>query len=186
MNCMRIGHRKKRKQWIAGAFGVCAAVVADQLTKELAYRNLKLSGKGFVTLIPGVLELRYLENRGAAFGMLQNRLPLFILFAAAVSLAAIICYIRVPDSRRYLALRVCMAGLTAGAVGNLIDRIFRGYVIDFIYISLIHFPIFNVADICVSLSAGLLLVLMLFVYRDGELEIWTRSGSQDGKDEKKG
>ncbi len=168
---MRIGgHRKKRKQWIAGAFGVCAAVVADQLTKELAYRNLKL----------------YLENRGAAFGMLQNRLPLFILFAAAVSLAAIICYIRVPDSRRYLALRVCMAGLTAGAVGNLIDRIFRGYVIDFIYISLIHFPIFNVADICVSLSAGLLLILMLFVYRDGELEIWTRSGSQDGKDEKKG
>ena len=177
MNCMRIGgHRKKRKQWIAGAFGVCAAVVADQLTKELAYRNLKLSGKGF----------GYLENRGAAFGMLQNRLPLFILFAAAVSLAAIICYIRVPDSRRYLALRVCMAGLTAGAVGNLIDRIFRGYVIDFIYISLIHFPIFNVADICVSLSAGLLLILMLFVYRDGELEIWTRSGSQDGKDEKKG
>ena len=176
MNCKRIGgHRKKRKQWIAGAFGVCAAVVADQLTKELAYRNLKLSGKGFVTLIPGVLELRYLENRGAAFGMLQNRLPLFILFAAAVSLAAIICYIRVPDIRRYLALRVCMAGLTAGAVGNLIDRI---------YISLIHFPIFNVADICVSLSAGLLLILMLFVYRDGELEIWTRSGSQDGKDEK--
>ena len=107
---MRIGRREKRKQWIAGAFGVCAAVVADQLTKELAYRNLKLSGKGFATLIPGVLELRYLENRGAAFGMLQNRLPLFILFAAAVSLAAVICYIRVPDSRRYLALRVCMAG----------------------------------------------------------------------------
>ena len=75
---MRIGRREKRKQWIAGAFGVCAAVVADQLTKELAYRNLKLSGKGFATLIPGVLELRYLENRGAAFGMLQNRLPLFI------------------------------------------------------------------------------------------------------------
>ena len=170
---MRISRREKRKQWIAGAFGVCAAVVADQLTKELAYRNLKL------------FELRYLENRGAAFGMLQNRLPLFILFAAAVSLAAVICYIRVPDSRRYLALRVCMAGLTAGAVGNLIDRIFRGYVIDFIYISLIHFPIFNVADICVSLSAGLLLILMLFVYRDDELEIWAGGRTQDRSDEKK-
>ncbi len=130
---MRTGHRKESKQWIAGAFGVCAAVAADQLTKELAYRNLKLSGKGFVTLIPGVLELRYLENRGAAFGMLQNRLPLFILFAAGrrpagargvSSLAAVICYIRVPD-RRYLPLRVCMVGLTAGAVGNLIDRVLR-------------------------------------------------------------
>lgn len=181
---MRTGHRKERKQWIAGAFGVCAAVAADQLTKELAYKNLKLSGKGFVTLIPGVLELRYLENRGAAFGMLQNRLPLFILFAAVVSLAAVICYIRVPD-RRYLPLRVCMAGLTAGAVGNLIDRVLRGYVIDFIYISLIHFPIFNVADICVSLSAGLLMILMLFVYRDDEPGIWTSGGAQDGKEEKK-
>ena len=78
-----------------------------------------------------------------------------------------------------------MAGLTAGAVGNLIDRIFRGYVIDFIYISLIHFPIFNVADICVSLSAGLLLILMLFVYRDDELEIWTGGRTQDRSDEKK-
>ncbi len=78
-----------------------------------------------------------------------------------------------------------MAGLTAGAVGNLIDRIFRGYVIDFIYISLIHFPIFNVADICVSLSAGLLLILMLFVYRDDELEIWAGGRTQDRSDEKK-
>ncbi len=54
---MRIGRREKRKQWIAGAFGVCAAVVADQLTKELAYRNLKLSGKGFVRLLSAWLPL---------------------------------------------------------------------------------------------------------------------------------
>ena len=59
-------------------------------------------------------------------------------------------------------------------------------MIDFIYISLIHFPIFNVADICVSVSAGFLMILMLFVYRDDEPGIWTRGGAQDGKEEKKG
>ena len=139
-------------------------VFLDQYTKFLAVTYLR--PKGSVTLIPGVLELRYLENRGAAFGMLQNRQWVFVVFAIVCILACVWIGLRLAVSNRHTASRVCLAILAAGAAGNLIDRISRGFVIDFIYFSLIHFPVFNVADICVSLSTAALVILVLFFYRE--------------------
>lgn len=132
----------------------------DQMTKFLAVRFLK-EGKDLI-LIPGVFSLTYLENRGAAFGMLENQQWFFVLGAAVISCLAAYVVIRVPKEKKYGWLMVDMALVMAGAFGNLIDRVALGYVIDFLYISLIDFPVFNVADIYVTTGAILFFVLYLF------------------------
>lgn len=139
-------------------------VFLDQYTKYLAETFLK--PKGYVTVIPGVLELRYLENRGAAFGMLQNRQWIFVVFAICCVILCCWYVFRLAAEDRHLASAVCLSVLAAGASGNLIDRVARGSVIDFIYVLLIHFPVFNVADICVSVSTIVLVFLVLFYYKE--------------------
>ena len=155
-------HKRTFSRVLTGLLLMSAVVAADQLTKYLAWKNLKLSGRSSISLIPGVLELRYLENRGAAFGMLQNRAPLFVIFALAVICFTGYYYMKSPEGRHYRLFRGCMVFLAAGAAGNLVDRLFRGYVIDFIYFVLIDFPVFNVADICVSLSVVIFVIDLLF------------------------
>ena len=145
-------------------------VFLDQYTKYLAFTYLR--PKGAVVLIQGVLELRYLENRGAAFGILQNRQWVFVVFALVCIILCAWIGFKLAVSDRHTASRVCLAVLAAGAAGNLIDRVSRGYVVDFIYFSLIRFPVFNLADVCVTLSTIALVILVLFFYR----------GEEDGKD----
>ena len=120
-------------------------VLFDQFTKHLAVLHLK--DQAPVSLIPGALELRYLENRGAAFGILQNQKIFFVLMTSLILLACIYALWRMPAARKYTMLHILGAILMAGALGNFLDRIRLDYVVDFIYISLIDFPIFNVADI---------------------------------------
>lgn len=141
-------------------------IFLDQYTKYLAVRFLK--PRGYVTLIKGVLELRYLENRGAAFGILQNRQWVFIVFAIACIIVCVWYGFKLALSGSHTAMRVCLAFLAAGAAGNLIDRVARGFVVDYIYVSLINFPIFNLADTYVSLSTVALIILVLFFYKDDE------------------
>lgn len=139
-------------------------VFLDQYTKYLAVVYLK--PRHFVTLIPNVLELRYLENRGAAFGIWQNRQWVFIVFACVCVIACAWIGMRLYVAGRHTLSRVFLAMLAAGAAGNLIDRVSRGFVVDFIYVSLIRFPIFNLADVCVSAGTIALVVLSVFVYKD--------------------
>ena len=156
--------KSKNMRFLTAALMWAILVFLDQYTKYLAAVFLKPVGA--VTLIPNTLQLRYLENRGAAFGILQNRQWLFIIFAfACIIVCAVLCF-RLAAMDRHAASRVCLAALAAGAAGNLIDRISHGYVIDFIYVSLIHFPIFNLADVYVSLSTIALVLLVLFYYKD--------------------
>ncbi len=159
---------KKKHMRFPAAFLIWVILVfLDQYTKYLAMTYLR--PKGAVVLIPGVLELRYLENRGAAFGILQNRQWVFIVFAIACVIFCAWLSFRLAVSNRHTASRICLAVLAAGAAGNLIDRAARGYVIDFIYFSLIHFPVFNLADICVSLSTIALVILVLFFYKEDDI-----------------
>jgi len=140
----------------------------DQLTKILVVENLK-DREPFI-LIKGVFELQYLENRGAAFGILENQ-KIFFIISGVIILAGIgYVYTRIPDSRKYMPLRIVSILMAAGAVGNMIDRIRNSYVIDFLYFKLIDFPIFNVADCYVTIAAGLLMVLFLFIYKESDLD----------------
>ena len=83
---------------------------------------------------------------------------------------AIWIYGKLPNAQRYLPLRICIIGICAGAIGNMIDRIYLGYVVDFFYFNLIDFPIFNVADIYVTVSTIVLVILILFYYQEDEFE----------------
>ena len=149
---------------IFALIGFAAALFFDQLTKYIAVLNLK-DQSPFV-LIDGVFELRYLENRGAAFGMMQDMRVVLAAGALLVCGAVIYLYLRMPENRRYLPLRICAVLLCAGAVGNMIDRVRLGYVIDFFYFRLIDFPIFNVADCYVVAACIVFALLVLFYYRE--------------------
>lgn len=153
-----------------GAFAalMVLAVALDQWTKKLAFTHLRVNGP--IVILDGVFELLYSENRGAAFGILQGKHTFFFLVAAAVLIVVLLFLAKLPASKRYLPLFGCMVLLSSGAVGNMIDRAARGYVVDFLYFSLIDFPIFNVADCYVVVAAALLVLLTGFYYKEDELE----------------
>jgi signal peptidase II len=151
-----------------GKAGIAAAVLLclDQYTKYLAVLYLK--GKPAIEIITGILELRYLENAGAAFGSMQG-MQKVLLCVTILALAAILyVYRKIPDKRRYFPLRMIAVLLFSGAVGNMIDRLMQRYVVDFIYVKWIDFPIFNVADCYVTIAAVLLIIFVLFVYQEEE------------------
>lgn len=152
--------------WLAALAGAAAALILDQFTKYLAVLHLKSDGP--LSLIDGVFELRYLENRGAAFGMLQDRQYVFVAGALIVCALVAVLYGRMPRTGRYVPLRVCAVLLCAGAVGNMIDRVRLNYVIDFLYFRLIDFPIFNVADCYVVAACIAFAILILFYYREDD------------------
>lgn len=132
----------------------------DQFTKRLAVAHLK--GQQPIVLIPDVLELRYLENRGAAFGVLQNQKVFFVFMTCLVLAFLAYALWRMPDQKKYRTLHVMGGILAAGALGNFLDRLRLDYVVDFIYISLIDFPIFNVADMYVSFICVLGLIIVFW------------------------
>jgi signal peptidase II len=93
----------------------------------------------------------------------------FIVLTVLVLVIITIIYRKIPWNRRFLPLNLVLIGFFAGAVGNLIDRIWHNYVVDFFYFKLINFPVFNVADIYVTLAAVFLIVEILFYYKDEDL-----------------
>lgn len=143
-------------------------IIADQVTKKLAVVNLK--NQSGISIIPDVLELNYLENKGMAFGMLQGKQILFLILSIAFCIFLFYLLIRIPKTPYYRPLMVIGAFLAAGALGNFIDRLSHGYVIDFIYFSLIDFPVFNLADIFVVCGGIALVLVVLFRYKDEDFE----------------
>lgn len=164
-------------------------IILDQITKYLAEVNLK--DQPSFSLIDGVFELKYLENQSAAFSLdlvsilqrifhfsyfednpsafLMCKMIFFVIITLLVLILIAIIYRRIPWNRHYMFVNFILIGFFCGAFGNLIDRIVHNYVIDFFYFSLINFPIFNVADIYVTCSAILLVVLILFLYKEQDL-----------------
>ena len=134
-------------------------LVLDQGTKIWAESALRVKP---LALIPGALELTYLENRGAVWGLMQGWRAVFLV-ATFIFLGAIVWF-WVKKRKDMTALtRVILALLFSGAVGNLIDRLFFGYVRDMIYFRLINFPVFNVADSAITVAAALLVIETFFV-----------------------
>lgn len=156
-------------KYIKAIISAAILVFIDQFTKYLAVIWLKGSPQGKI-LIPGVFRLLYLENNGSAFGLMQGRRTFFIIFTIAVLIALAIVYAKLPETRRMGHLRRILVVIFAGAVGNFIDRLLHGYVVDFFYFELIDFPIFNVADIYVTVSAILMVLLILFYYKDADFK----------------
>ena len=156
-----------RTKLLPGVLFIVLLIILDQITKIVAVHFL--GGGQKVILIPGVLEFTLIHNSGAAFGILQNAMLFFFIITAAALVMIFFILSRTPSARRYLPMRLCLYFIAAGAVGNLIDRAVFSYVRDFIYFSLINFPVFNVADIYVTLSVIFMLILILFKYKDEDL-----------------
>ena len=131
---------------------------ADIATKILA--KTYLSGAPSVPLIEDVFHLTYVENRGAAFGILQDGRIFFIIIA--VVMAAVVVVLLRRYKNRTPMLNLGISFLCAGALGNTIDRVMQGFVVDFFDFRLINFPVFNIADIFVCFGAGLLAMFFVF------------------------
>lgn len=150
--------------WSAIAF--CSLLLADQYTKRLAVLHLK--GRPPFVLLDRVLEFSYLENTGAAFSSFSGMQTFLIALTTLVIIVLVWRYFTLPAVGRLLWVRLCLLFIISGAVGNLIDRVLRRYVVDFIYFVPINFPKFNVADIYITVGVLVLAALMLFYYSDEE------------------
>lgn len=150
-------------------FLVLSALLAgvDQLTKRWALSAL--GDHEPVVLIDGILWFLRIENTGAAFGIMKGQMTVFYLITAVVTAGIVAVILRMPPEKKYFPLFLCLCFLWAGALGNLIDRTFRKSVVDFIYFVPIDFPVFNVADIFVTCSTAVLMILLLTRYSDEEL-----------------
>ncbi len=165
-------------KYIGYVLFISILTIIDQVTKLIAVDKLKDSDSFIIW--DGVFELSYVENRGAAFGMQEGKITMFIIITAILvpvlmfGIYKIDKLIKVKgdtiNRRGFLLLQTDLALLIAGAIGNLIDRIVNGYVVDFLYFKLIDFPVFNVADCYVTIATIALILIGFFMLSEKELD----------------
>lgn len=140
-------------------FMISIIVIIDQILKLVILNTVGLSGKS-ATIIPHILQITYVENTGAAFGFFSARIILI-----GLDILIIYAILKIILNKKYKLEENIKLGLSlilAGGIGNLIDRIFRGYVIDYIDISnLFNFAVFNIADICIVIGVLLVFIMIL-------------------------
>ena len=144
---------------------VAFLVAVDQIIKLLVIKHLEPIGS--LPLVDGVVQLNYAENTGAAFGSFSAHTDLLSIFTFVV---IIIGFLYLFIKKRKVDVEyVCIALIIAGGIGNLIDRVFRGFVVDYIEPLFIEFAIFNFADILVTCSSIVLVIWLLYeIYREGK------------------
>ncbi|NCC15488.1 MAG: signal peptidase II [Clostridia bacterium] len=152
--------------WLIPAIAAVILIGLDQATKYLALVNLKPIGS--MVLANGFLDLTFVENRGVAFGMFSGQRWFILLLTGVITVVLLYYFAKLPKTNEYKFVRMSMVLIFAGAIGNMIDRIFRGYVVDFFEFAFIDFPVFNVADIYVVIGVFVLAFLILFVIKDPE------------------
>ncbi len=182
---------KTKKEVSIAVVWVIVLVLLDRFTKLLAASYLQ--GKSDFVIIPGVFVLRYLRNDSAAFSLdpitlldkifhfeifandpiafLNAKMIFFILMTIIVIILLCLLYLKIPNTRHFRFMNWILVAFIAGAIGNCIDRSIYHYVIDFFYFELIDFPVFNVADIYVTVSAFATVILCLFYYKEADYEV---------------
>ena len=166
----------KAKRYITDAILILVLLGIDQALKQLALIHLK--DHEDIELIEGFLSLHYLENNGAAFGMLKDQKAFFILITAVFFGLIAYIMIKLPEKKKYLELHIVIAVITSGALGNFIDRMRIDHVIDFIYFVIIDFPVFNFADICITVGTIWLVLLIIFKYKEQDLRFLSLSSNK--------
>ena len=149
--------RMKRSQYVLFSAIILIGILLDQLTKLIAVRMLKPIDT--FPIIKNVLHLTYVDNRGAAFGMLADQRWIFII-VSTVTLVCMCLYLYSGKAEGRL-MTVSLSMIISGGIGNMIDRIALGYVVDFIDFRLINFAVFNGADSFVCVGAGMLVLALL-------------------------
>lgn len=141
---------------------IISIVLLDQISKYLAVRNIVINGN--YKFFNGLLEFKFVKNYGAAFGILQERKWLFIVITIIV-ISVLMVYLIKYSAEIHMLNKIAISILIGGAIGNFIDRIRLGYVIDFIQVDIIksiNFPVFNIADIFIVIGTALLMIIIIF------------------------
>ncbi|MEA4815747.1 MAG: signal peptidase II [Lachnospiraceae bacterium] len=150
--------------YIIGILGVIVLIAIDRFTKYLAVLNLEPSES--ITFIKGFMDFTLIKNTGAAFGMLEGARWFFIVLTVLVLAFIIYYYRKIPINKNYNIIRGALVFISAGAIGNFLDRVINGYVTDFFEFTFFSFPVFNVADIFVVCGTFVLAYMMLFKIKD--------------------
>ncbi|MFG6325855.1 MAG: signal peptidase II [Lachnospiraceae bacterium] len=172
-------NRKKMLLWSLFTFtGISGLIMLDQLSKAFASSNLKNSDS--VTVIKGFFDLTYVENRGAAWGVLSGRISILVIITVILIPIFVFCMLRIYKNKELLdssklkrvsLLHFDLILLLSGAVGNFIDRIIKGYVVDFFQFTFFDFPVFNVADCYITIGAVFFIVIYMFLLKDDDITI---------------
>jgi signal peptidase II len=140
-------------------------VVLDQLAKILVAKNVPLLTQ--INIIPGFFNLTHIQNRGAIFGFFSQSgsqlVHVLLMLASLVALSLVLFYFfKTPTKESFMMISLSL--ILAGAIGNLIGRVFRGHVIDFMdfYVNQWHWPSFNIADSCITIGAFILIFIFFF------------------------
>jgi len=161
------------RRWVSFLiYGLDLAILItlDQLVKIWAVNNLQ--NQPVRPLIRGFLQLTYLENTGAAFGFLAGFGGSNILLTVVkliIIAAAFMYFVKLPAEPRFTLLRIPLVLMVAGGIGNLIDRMRVGFVIDMFEFMFINFPVFNMADIYVTIGSFSFVLMVIFVVKDAPL-----------------
>lgn len=143
--------------WIAVLIGL------DQLVKEWTVANIELDTvRDFV---PGFMSLAYLRNYGAAYSILQNQQWFFTIVTIIVMVGLVWYFIKQINGSFWILFSLSL--IMAGGLGNFIDRVRLGYVVDMFHLDFINFPVFNVADICLTVGVGILFICILKEEKNG-------------------
>lgn len=165
------------KKYLCLSILVITLVAIDQISKYLVIT--KMSPKKNYSIVKRIFSFEYLENRGVAFGILSGKMYLITIFVIIVMIALIYGVYILENAimkngsifKKFTLIQIICSFLIAGAVGNVIDRIRLGYVIDFIKFDFIDFPTFNVADCYVTVAAAVFFVVLVFFVSEDELNL---------------
>lgn len=162
------GNKMVAGRVIPAIISVVILIIIDQISKMHIINTMDLFDS--IPVINGVLDIHYIRNAGAAWGMFQNKQIMFYIETVIILLLAMILYIRCLKKDKYKDIRILILLITAGAIGNFIDRLRFKYVIDFIYFKIIDFPVFNIADCYITIGVFVLIFLMLFKYKEADFD----------------
>ena len=172
-------HRIKKLLWVLfTSIGVFVLVLIDQVSKTMAIKNLKNNDS--ITVIKGFFSLTYVENKGAAWGVLSGRISILVIVTIILIPLFIFGMIKLYKNKELLdisklkavsILHIDIILLLSGAIGNIIDRIVNGYVVDLFQFTFIDFPVFNVADCYITIGAAIFIIIYLFILKDEDISI---------------
>lgn len=155
-------------------FFVAVCVVADQFTKVWARNAL---ADGAIDVWKNVFSFRLIYNTGGAWGIFNKHTWALTAFSIVVMAAIVVGYLWLPKVKKMRPMRYSIVLITAGALGNIIDRVALGKVTDMFSFDFIDFPVFNVADICIVCGCILAGILLVFYYKDEDFNKWKKSNS---------
>lgn len=162
---------KDKKRWIACLIELgimCLLLAVDLLTKHFIYGHCETQGD--IIIIDGVIRFTAIKNTGASFGIFKNATTALTVVSLICSIILIL-FIFYSYPRKNKWLRSALVMITAGALGNVIDRLHFGYVRDMVYFELIDFAVFNFADSCLTVGTAVLIIYIIFFYTKEEESI---------------